>query len=83
MNRQDFKDIAEIRLRESKALLASRNYSGAYYLCGYVLECALKACIAKQTRRFDFPEKKRTNDSYTHNLFDLIKTADLQAAFNA
>jgi len=44
------------------------------------VECALKACIAKQTRRFDFPDKKTTNASYTHDLGSLANTAKLDAA---
>ena len=77
MNRQDFQQIATIRLRETNALLKARQYSGAYYLGGYVVECALKACIAKQTRRYDFPDKDRVNKSYTHKFSDLIKLLEM------
>lgn len=77
MNRQDFREIARIRLREAEVLLKNRQYSGAYYLSGYVVECALKACIAKQTRRYDFPDKKKATDSHTHNLEALVKQAGL------
>ncbi len=83
MNRNDFKAIARLRQREAKALLSSRNHSGAYYLAGYVVECGLKACIAKKTRRFDFPDKKLVNDSYTHDLALLIKHAGLKPMFDA
>ena len=82
MNRSDFKAIARLRQREAKALLSSRNYSGAYYLVGYVVECSLKACIAKKTRQYDFPDKKVAQDSYTHNPADLIKVAGLQSDLN-
>lgn len=61
-------------MREAQALLKAREYSGAYYLAGYAVECAFKACIAKQFKRYEFPDKKRVNDSYTH---DLKKLADL------
>ena len=37
------------------------------------MECGLKACIAKMTRQYDFPDKKRTNDSYTHDIERLLK----------
>ena len=57
MNRIDFQEIAELRLRESKALLAAGFPDGAYYLAGYAVECALKACIAKRSQEHDFPEK--------------------------
>jgi len=78
MNRTDFQEITGIRLRESKALLAAGFPDGAYYLAGYAIECALKACIAKRTREHDFPEKKLVNDSHTHDLGKLIQLAELQ-----
>jgi len=78
MNRDDFKQIAKIRLKEAKALLSNGNYDGAYYLCGYVVECGLKACIAKKTKRYDFPDKKTVEDSYTHEIEKLIGVAGLK-----
>ena len=67
-----------MRLKEAKALLAAELPDGAYYLAAYAVECALKACIAKQTREHDFPEKKLVNESYTHRLKDLLKLAELK-----
>lgn len=60
-------------------LLKNQQYSGAYYLSGYVIECALKACIAKQTQQFDFPDKKNVLDSYTHDLEKLVRVAKLES----
>ena len=37
----------------------------------------MKACIAKQVRRYDFPDRKVVNDSYTHNITDLLSVAGL------
>jgi HEPN domain-containing protein len=78
MNKDDFKQIAKIRLKEAKTLLSNGNYDGAYYLCGYVVECGLKACIAKKTKRYDFPDKKTVEDSYTHEIEKLIGVAGLK-----
>lgn len=78
MNRTDFQEIAELRLRESKALLAAGFPEGAYYLAGYAVECALKSCIAKRTREHDFPDKKLVSDSHTHDLAKLLQVADLK-----
>ena len=78
MNRIDFQKIAELRLRESRALLAAEFPDGAYYLAGYAVECALKACIAKRTREHDFPEKRLVNDSHTHDLDKLLQLARLK-----
>lgn len=75
--------MSEVRLTEAKSLLNGRHYDGAYYLAGYVVECALKACIAKQTKRYDFPNKKIAIDSYTHDLNQLVRVAGLQAALAA
>jgi HEPN domain-containing protein len=77
MNRIDFQEIAELRLRESKALLAAGFPDGAYYLAGYAVECALKACIAKRTREYDFPDKKLVDKSYTHDVDRLLEAAGL------
>lgn len=66
-----------MRLKEANALLAAGFPDGAYYLAGYAVECALKACIAKATQRYDFPDKDSANASYTHNLEKLITVAKL------
>jgi HEPN domain-containing protein len=49
MTRKDLQKLAAIRLKEAKLLLAANAPDGAYYLAGYAVECALKACIAKAT----------------------------------
>lgn len=78
MNRCDLQDLALIRCEEARVLLESGNYEGSYYLCGYVVECGLKACIAKKTGRYDFPDKKKVNASHTHDLTILVKTSALE-----
>jgi hypothetical protein len=83
MNRQQLQKLSELRLREARALFAAGLPDGAYYLAGYAVECALKACIAKRTREHDFPDKKLTNESYTHSLVDLMRTAQLAPALKA
>ena len=83
MNRTDFQEIAELRLRESRALLDAGFPGGAYYLAGYAVECALKACIAKRTQEHDFPDKKLVNDSHTHNLKELLRLAELKTELDS
>jgi hypothetical protein len=83
MNRNDFQEIADLRLRESKALLVAGFPGGAYYLAGYVVECALKSCIAKRTREHDFPDKKLVNDSHSHDLTKLLQLAELKIDLDA
>jgi HEPN domain-containing protein len=77
MNRNNLRDLSLIRLREARVLLRNGYYDGAYYLCGYAVESGLKACIAKKTKRHDFPDKNTVNESYTHDLTKLVKTAGL------
>jgi hypothetical protein len=66
--------------REARALVKLGMNDGAYYLAGYCVECALKACIAKMTQRHDFPDKRKADDSYTHVLRELVTTARLEKA---
>ncbi len=81
MNRATLQVISKIRTREARVLLQAGHYPGAYYLIGYAVECALKACIAKQIKRFEFPDKKLINQAYTHILETLIKVAGLAPDF--
>ena len=83
MNRGDLQALSRVRLAEAKALLRAGFADGAFYLAGYSVECALKACIAKQTKRHDFPDKKKVLDSYTHDFGKLIERAGLRAEFAA
>lgn len=78
--RRDFRILAELRAEEARVLLRSRRQLGAYYLAGYAVECALKACIAKQRKRFEFPPKRSIVERmYSHNLDSLLDAADLKA----
>ncbi len=42
-----------------RRVVAAGMWEGTYYLAGYAVECALKACIAKQIIAEDFPDKER------------------------
>jgi len=78
MNRNDFQNITRLRVKEARVLIDKGFHSGAYYLLGYAIECAFKSCIAKKTKRHDFPDKKLVNDSYTHNLERLLNLSGLK-----
>jgi HEPN domain-containing protein len=77
MNRFDLQQMAEERVADAAALLDAQRYQAAYYLCGYAIECALKACIARKTREFDFPDRKLANDSHVHDLIKLLRVAGI------
>jgi hypothetical protein len=80
MNRADFQRLSNLRLQEARALQAALLPEGAYYLAGYAVECALKACIAKRTQQHDFPEKG-SQKFYSHDLDNLLELAKLRTEF--
>lgn len=77
MNRYQFQKLAELRIEDAKALLNQGRFSASYYFSGLAVECALKACIAKKTAAYDFPDLKRAQKSWIHDLDELQKSADL------
>ena len=79
MNRTDLQQISRTRLKESAKLLECGFFCGAYYLAGYSVECAIKACIAKQTRQCEFPNKDLANKAWVHDLEQLIGLAGIAA----
>jgi hypothetical protein len=52
-------------------------------LAGIAVECALKAVIAKQTKRYEFPDRKRATESFEHDPHKLLKLSGLEPQFNA
>lgn len=84
MLRRDLQNLARLRLKEARRLLAEGYYSGAYYLAGIGVECAIKACIAKKTQRHEFPpSRKYSDDCFQHDFGRLITTAGLRGVLDA
>jgi len=81
MNRADLQRLSRLRIQEARSLYRLRHYSGAYYLAGYAIECALKASIAKETQKHDFPDKTRVQNSYVHKPAELLGVANLSQLF--
>jgi HEPN domain-containing protein len=69
-----------MRLDEAKVLLDAGKWAGAYYLAGYAVECALKACVARLMQAEVFPDKDFAVKCYTHNLEALLALAGLSRA---
>jgi HEPN domain-containing protein len=77
--RREFQQLARLRLKDARVLIRSGNLEAAYYLTGLAVECALKACIARNTERHDFPPNPSAiKDIYTHDLGKLIGAAKLK-----
>lgn len=82
--RREFQQLARMRLKEARVLMRGGNSEGAYHLTGLAVECAVKACIAKNTKRHDFPPNQSAiKDIYTHDLAKLIGAAKLQPTLDA
>lgn len=77
--RSDFQQLAEERLIEAKLLLDLGKWDGAYYLAGYAVELALKACVIKSLMSTDaFPDKEFSKNCYTHAIEKLVAVAKLE-----
>ena len=74
----ELRQLAEDGVADASALLDAGRWSAAYYLVGYAVECALKACIAKQTREHDFPDRDFVREAYSHDLWKLINLTELR-----
>jgi len=88
VDRKKLQELARTRLKDAKALLGRRRWSGAYYLCGYVIECSLKACLLRHLGESDavFGDQdylKELAKCWTHDLVKLVNLAGLDAPFGA
>jgi HEPN domain-containing protein len=78
MNRQEYQAVALARLADAEGLLSLGRWDGAYYLAGYVVEAAFKACIARQFALEDIPHWRTVQKIYTHDLETLAGVANLE-----
>lgn len=83
MDRTSWRRLSLARQREAKLLLDAEEYAGAYYLLGYAVECALKACIVRALPPRSMPDRKTVAAFYTHELEQLLTLAELRPALNA
>jgi hypothetical protein len=84
LNRDTLRTLAASRLEEARLLLDNGLWTGAYYMTGLAVECALKSCLAGAVKEHDFPDKDFVRDMYVHNLEKLFKlNGALWAAFQA
>lgn len=80
MTRADLQRLTLARLQDAENLFNARRYSGAYHFAGLAVECAIKACIAKRTKRFEFAdlqslleEERAQNPGFDQNWSIIIK----------
>ena len=82
--RQDLQALARLRLREAEALFEANFFDGCAYLCGYVVELALKAKICATLGLDEYPEQGRLKNAFwTHDFDDLRLLAGMKHEFSA
>jgi HEPN domain-containing protein len=79
MTRADLQKLADEKLSDAQILFNAKSWSNAYYLAGYTVELAIKACIAKSFKADTIPDKALVDKTYSHELQKLIGTAGLTA----
>jgi HEPN domain-containing protein len=70
---KDLRAVACARLRDAQVLLRDKRFDGAFYLCGYAVEIALKARICRTLKWPGFPESAKDFKG-----FKLLRTHDLE-----
>ena len=85
VTRLEWRRTAESRLRDAALLLKGRRWSAAYYLAGYAIECALKACIVARVKKHVeviFQDRRFSEKCWTHDFEELFRLAELEAQWN-
>jgi len=72
MTRKELQKIALIRLKEAKTLYDNELYDGAVYLCGYVVEAALKARICRHLQMKEYLDTGDMKSMFLSHNFDRL-----------
>jgi hypothetical protein len=84
---KDLKAIARARLRDAQVLLRAKRFDGAFYLCGYAVELALKARICRTLKWAGFPDSgseiRGMQSIRTHDLDLLLRFSGVEARVKA
>lgn len=72
MTASEFRQKAWAQLKDAEALLRSRRYDAAVYVCGYAVEFALKARICKTLHWPEYLTTKGFESFKTHKLEVLL-----------
>jgi hypothetical protein len=80
---RDLRSVARARLRDAQVLLRAKRFDGAFYLCGYAVEVALKARICRALKWSGFPDAahafKALQSLKTHDLEILLRLSGVEA----
>ena len=80
MNRAELHQRADDWITAAETLLAAGQWSLAYYLAGYAVEFALKACVLSRMIEtgWVFREKVQIKEVVTHDFHELARIAGLE-----
>jgi len=73
LTRQELQQLSKLRLTEAEGLCAKKLYDGSAYLCGYVVEFALKARICRLLKLSTYPESGEMGRLFKTHDFDVLK----------
>ncbi len=81
--RRELQKLACLRLKEAEALFNASCYDGCAYLCGYMVELALKAAVCATLEVEEYPDKgSPLRESFkTHEFDDSKLLAGMEQAF--
>jgi len=78
----ELKRIIKERLSDAEALFNAGRFDGATYLCGYVMEVALKLRVCKTLKWEGFPETRREFEGLasfkTHDFDSLLHVSGVE-----
>lgn len=86
MDRKKLQRLAKERLQDAKALLGRKRWGCSYYICGYAIECGLKACLLRHLGESgslygDPAYLKKLAECWTRDLVKLVGLAGLETEF--
>lgn len=83
LSRQRLQKLSIGKIEDAQLLLDAERWDNAYYLAGYAVELALKACIASRFAAEAIPDKKFVLAIHSHNLRELVGLAGLKTELQA
>jgi hypothetical protein len=78
--------MAQERIEDAKILIDGGRWWFGYYVSGYAVECALKACVLAQmvgTGWVFLEDEKKLRECRTHDFMRLISIAGMHDPLNA
>ncbi|NGX52823.1 MAG: hypothetical protein KR126chlam5_01128 [Candidatus Anoxychlamydiales bacterium] len=83
---EDLENLSKQRLKDAEVLYAAGRYDGAFYICGYAVELALKKKICITLGWDGYPGRGKGSEKYksfkTHKFEDLLHFSGVEKKIN-